>query len=64
MAREGRFRLAPGLALGASLAFLVFLLARPVDDAVLREADVATRGAPRYLSRGDRRRAAPRGCGQ
>jgi hypothetical protein len=30
MARGGRFRLALGLALGASLAFLVFLLARPV----------------------------------
>jgi hypothetical protein len=27
MARGGRFRLALGLALGASLAFLVFLLA-------------------------------------
>jgi hypothetical protein len=32
MAREGRFRLALGLALGASLAFLGFLLARPVGD--------------------------------
>ena len=32
MALGGRFRLALGLALGASLAFLVFLLARPVDD--------------------------------
>jgi diguanylate cyclase len=32
MARGGRFRLALGLACGASLAFLVFLLARPVGD--------------------------------
>ena len=32
MAHGGRFRLALGLACGASLAFLVFLLARPVGD--------------------------------
>jgi hypothetical protein len=36
MARNGRFHLALGLALGASLAFLVFLLARPVSDASVR----------------------------
>jgi diguanylate cyclase len=33
MARTGRFRLALGVAVGASLAFLVFLLARPASDA-------------------------------
>jgi hypothetical protein len=33
MARNGRSHLALGLALGTSLAFLVFLLARPVSDA-------------------------------
>jgi hypothetical protein len=33
MGRNGRFRLALGLAVGASLAFLAFLLARPVSDA-------------------------------
>jgi hypothetical protein len=32
MRGNGRYRLALGLALGSSLAFLVFLLARPVDD--------------------------------
>jgi diguanylate cyclase (GGDEF)-like protein len=32
MARDGRFRVALGLALGASLAFLAFLLVRPTSD--------------------------------
>jgi len=32
MRGNGRYRLALGLALGSNLAFLVFLLARPVDD--------------------------------
>jgi hypothetical protein len=36
MARDGRFRVALGLALGASLAFLAFLLARPVGDGAVK----------------------------
>jgi hypothetical protein len=36
MRRDRRFQLALGLAVGASLGFLVFLLARPVDDEAVR----------------------------
>jgi hypothetical protein len=47
MARNGRFQLALGLALGASLAFLAFLLARPVGDgAVQLTANLAQLVAP------------------
>jgi hypothetical protein len=36
MARNGRFPLVPGLAFGAGLAFLAFLLARPVGDEAIQ----------------------------
>jgi len=47
MARNGRFPLVPGLAFGAGLAFLAFLLARPVgDEAVQLVANLAQLLAP------------------
>jgi diguanylate cyclase len=47
MARNGRFRLVLGLALGAGLAFLVFLLVRPVgDEQVKLTANLAQLLAP------------------
>jgi diguanylate cyclase (GGDEF)-like protein len=47
MARNGQFQLALGLALGASLAFLAFLLARPVSDASVQlTANLAQLAAP------------------
>jgi hypothetical protein len=36
MARDARFRVALALALGASLALLAFLLARPVGDGAVQ----------------------------
>jgi hypothetical protein len=36
MVRNGRFRVTLGLTLGACLAFLAFLLARPVGDGVVK----------------------------
>ena len=47
MRRDHRFHLALGLAVGTSLAFLVFLLARPVsDEAVRLTANLAQLLAP------------------
>jgi hypothetical protein len=60
MARIGRFQLVVGLALGASLVFLGFLLARPVGDgSVQPTANLAQLLAPslaRPAARGRRRR--------
>ena len=46
MPRHGRFRLSLGLAVGASLAFFLFLVARPASDETVKLTDlVATGGA-------------------
>ena len=53
MARGGRFRHALGLACGASLAFLVFLLARPVGDGSVKlTANLAQLLAPTLAAAG------------
>jgi hypothetical protein len=53
MRRDHRFQLARGLASASSLAFPVFLLARPVDDETARlTANLAQLLAPLLASAG------------